>query len=90
MNITEVNPKEIKVELTGSRKDFFFYNSNDIKAYIKVPDAVVGKNVVNISKTDFIIPKNLVLERIQPISINISLKKKEQLDQEGELKNGTK
>lgn len=73
MKISRIKPEEIKVILSGFKRDFFFYNPNNIKAVIKLPDAVVGDNLVTITRSDFIIPKNLVVERIHPTSMYITL-----------------
>ncbi|NIP30217.1 MAG: TIGR00159 family protein [Candidatus Dadabacteria bacterium] len=93
MKIDSVYPDNIKVVLTGSRKDFFFSDNDDIKVFIRLPDAAVGKNAVTISKTDVVVPKNLVLEKIQPESLSINLLKKEQpvrQNLKGGINNGTK
>ncbi|NIP37937.1 MAG: hypothetical protein GWO07_02705 [Candidatus Dadabacteria bacterium] len=93
MKIDSVYPESINVVLAGSRKDFFFSNNDDVKLFIRLPDAVEGRNSVSISKTDVLVPKDLVLEKIQPTNINITFINKEQSSKQNhkeEINNGTK
>lgn len=77
--VTDIEPKELKVTFSGEHRAFYLLNENEIKLSLKIPNSVVdGIKTINISESNLSYPKDIKLESIEPHSIEVRLKTENQ------------
>jgi diadenylate cyclase len=64
--LNDLEPKRVEITLSGQRKTFYFSDSKEIRLDLKPWVFKKGENFIAISHSDFSIPENLVLEKIEP------------------------
>ncbi len=64
--VTQVQPPEVEVTFSGSRRSFYFVSREDIHLFLKVFDAESGMIRRTVSMSDFSFPEGLLVEKIQP------------------------
>jgi diadenylate cyclase len=74
--LSDLEPKEVEVTLSGQRKAFYFDNPNEIKLVLKPWMFKKGKNVITISSSNLTFPENLMLERVSPNRVLATAKPK--------------
>jgi diadenylate cyclase len=74
--LTDLEPKHVEVTISGQRKTFYFSNSKEIRLDLKPWMFKKGENSISISHSNFSIPENLVLERVEPNRIIATVKQK--------------
>lgn len=76
-NIEKIEPQKIAVTLSGPRNTFIFINQNDIRLSLKTPNLKIGKQTIKISESNISLPKNFVLENIEPRYVRVEIADKE-------------
>ena len=77
--ITDIEPKELKVTFSGEHRAFYLLNENEIKLFLKIPNSVEdGMKTIIISESNLSYPKDIKLESIEPHIIKVRLKSENQ------------
>jgi len=76
LTLVSVNPREVKITLSGSRKEFYFLNSSDIKLVLSPSVLESGRRAVEISRSDLSFPGDFELQRVEPRRVVVSVKEK--------------
>jgi len=76
--LSDLEPKEVEVTLSGQRKTFYLSNTNEIKLTLKPWAFKKGENTIAISTSNLSFPENLVLEKVEPNRIIAIVKQKSQ------------
>jgi DNA integrity scanning protein DisA with diadenylate cyclase activity len=77
--ITDIEPKELKVTFSGEHRAFYLLNENEIKLSLKIPNSVEdGIKTIIVSESNISYPKDIKLEAIEPHSIEVRLKTENQ------------
>ena len=77
--ITDIEPKELKVTFSGEHRAFYLLNENEIKLFLKIPNSVQdGMKTIIISESNLSYPKDIKLESIEPHIIKVRLKSENQ------------
>jgi diadenylate cyclase len=74
--LTDLEPKQVEVTLSGQRKTFYFSDSKEIRLDLKPWVFKKGDNFITLSRSSFSIPENLVLEKIEPDRVVATVKQK--------------
>jgi diadenylate cyclase len=74
--LSDLEPKEVEVTLSGQLKAFYFDNPNEIKLVLKPWMFKKGKNAITISSSNLTFPENLMLERVSPNRVLATAKQK--------------
>ena len=80
--ITDMNPKEIEVELRGPRTAFYLNIQDRIKVYPNIK-IVAGQQRIRVYENNFTIPKGLTLDDHEPHYITIMLDMKKSAESTG-------
>lgn len=72
--IAQIEPQEVDVSLSGPRRAFYFLNKKKIKIFLKLWNLRDGTWKARIEKSDLSIPKNLVVENVEPPSVRVTVK----------------
>lgn len=75
LKIKSVEPEKISVTILGMRKKYYFFNTNDIEVFLKIPEAKAGIRSLSLSEKNVNIPKSFTLEEIKPEAVSISIEK---------------
>jgi diadenylate cyclase len=73
MEVTQIEPKEVEITLSGQRKSFYFLDEDDIKLILKPWQLKVGKSVITLSGSDFTIPEGLEYEDAVPREVAVTI-----------------
>lgn len=84
MEITEINPKEVEVTFSGTRRDLYFLRSGAVKIYLNTLEIKKGAQTIPLVGSDIIFPKNINLEDIDPSRVRVQVKDTEQKTEESE------
>lgn len=84
LKIKSVEPEKISVTILGTRKKYYFFNSNDIEAFLKIPEAKPGTKSLSLSEKNVKIPKSFTLEDIKPNAVKLIIEKVVNKDEEQE------
>ena len=77
--ITDIEPKELKVTFSGEHRAFYLLNENEIRLSLKIPNSVEdGMKTIIISESNLSYPKDIKLESIEPHIIKVRLKSENQ------------
>ncbi len=71
--VRNLEPDNVDVSLSGPRRAFYFLNKKKIRLYVKFWNLEEGTWQVKISKSDLSVPKNLVVENIEPPAVRVTL-----------------
>jgi uncharacterized protein (TIGR00159 family) len=71
--VTQIDPTEVEVTCSGSRRSFYFINRNSIRLYLKLFRAQEGTQREILSKAHFTIPAGLTLEDINPNEVTVRI-----------------
>ena len=74
--ISKVDPEKVSVTFHGPRSAFYFLTLEDIKLFIKV-NRERKEQYFRLVSSDFIFPKNIVVDTIKPDVVRIHLEKEE-------------
>ena len=80
LELKKIEPNEIKITLSGPRRTFYFFNKEEVKAFVNLFNAQTGIRYVPIKRTDLVIPQEeLSLVSIEPnnVLVTIETKKKD-------------
>ncbi len=67
--LTDLEPKQVEVTVSGQRKAFYFSNPNEIRLDLKRWVLKKGGNSITLSRSDFSVPENLLFEKVEPSRI---------------------
>lgn len=74
--ITDIEPKEVKVTFSGPHNAFYLLNEKEIRLSLKIPsEAKDGINTIHISESNLSFPENIRLEDIEPRRIKARIEK---------------
>jgi hypothetical protein len=77
--ITDIDPKEIKLTFSGPNNAFYLFNENEIKLSLKIPNSDQDSTrTINISETNLSYPKDIKLEAIEPRRIRVRIETENQ------------
>ncbi len=71
--VTQIEPENVTVTLSGQRKSFYFLGENDIKLHLKLWQLKAGRSTVRLSGSDFTIPEGLEYEYAVPGDITVTI-----------------
>ncbi|MBM3790479.1 MAG: hypothetical protein FJW35_09040 [Acidobacteria bacterium] len=71
--ITRVEPSEVEVALSGQRKDFYFFDSRDVRLQLHPWELNPGSRRITLSGSDVLLPEDLVLQHIDPREILVEV-----------------
>jgi diadenylate cyclase len=74
--LTDLEPSTVAVTLSGQRKTFYFSDPKEIKLELKSWMFKNGINTISISNSDVSFPENLVLEKMEPNRVTVTVKQK--------------
>lgn len=74
--VSSMEPKVVEVTFSGPRRNFYLLNSRQIRLTIKTWQIEEGVRIKRLSASDFEIPKNISIVKIEPNRINLSIEKK--------------
>jgi len=83
MEIDEINPKEVEVTFSGTRRDLYFLRSGAIKIFLNTLDIKRGAQTIPVVGSDVMFPKNINLEDIDPSRVRVQVRDTEQEKDEG-------
>lgn len=81
LTVTEIDPVQVDVSLSGPQRAFYFLSKKKIKVFVKLWNLREGTWQARISKSDLSLPKNLVVENIEPPAIRVVVHRKEDQQQ---------
>jgi hypothetical protein len=64
--VVAIQPANVTLTFTGTRRDFYFLSSANVKLVVPLGDAKPGSRVVSISPFDVSFPASLTLKTIEP------------------------
>jgi uncharacterized protein (TIGR00159 family) len=73
MMVTQIEPENVAVTLSGQRRSFYFLNEHDIKLNLKLWQLGTGKSTVRLSGSDFSIPEGLEYENASPRDVTVTI-----------------
>ena len=73
LTVGDIQPKIVRVTLSGLRRDFFLSGPTRLVVLVKPLTPVAGRQQVALADSDLAVPENLTLERIEPHQISIQL-----------------
>ncbi len=73
VTITRMEPPEVDVALSGQRKDFYFFNSRDVKLQLQPWELKPGSRRITLSSSDVVLPEDLVVQNIDPREILVQV-----------------
>lgn len=73
--LKEIKPPEAKVTLSGSRRNFYFFNKEELKLFVQLLKLKEGINSVTISRTDLLFPADFTLINIEPREVKVITEK---------------
>lgn len=73
--ISEVEPKEVKVTFLGPRRSFLLASESEISLILNLPNLTSGLKTVSISDSNLNFPKGLSVEKIEPSKVKIKVDK---------------
>jgi uncharacterized protein (TIGR00159 family) len=74
--INSIEPNQVSVSLSGSRRAFYFLGPDDVRLVLRLADAQEGDVYRAILPSDLSIPPDVTLEDVRPRQIRIRLIKK--------------
>lgn len=77
--ISSIEPSEVSVTFSGPRRSFYFFNTKSIHLGLRLWQIQEGARTIRISPSDMVVPKNMIVENIDPnrIKVNIAGEKPE-------------
>ncbi|HNR14427.1 MAG TPA: diadenylate cyclase, partial [Thermodesulfobacteriota bacterium] len=79
LTVTEIDPAQVDVSLSGPQRAFYFLSKKKVKVFLKLWNLHEGTYQARISKSDLSLPKNLVVENIEPPAIRVVVKSEKNL-----------
>lgn len=86
--LQEITPGDLKITFSAPRKNFYFFDKNEIMVLLKIRDPKEGTETISVNNnTEVLHPQELSLIKVEPryIKINIaskeSIKKQEEIDE---------
>ncbi|HPD60240.1 MAG TPA: diadenylate cyclase [Thermodesulfobacteriota bacterium] len=81
--VEEITPQTIEVSFSGPRRAFYFFNTNEVKVFLKLWNVKEGRHSFKIAKSYLSFPQGIALENLEPSVVKVkiadlaSIKKKE-------------
>ncbi len=86
--VKEIDPDKVSVTFLGPRREFYFFNENQVSLILKIPNAEHGLERIDISESNIKFPNDLSLEDVEPRTVTVHIEKIEALNKQGDnLKN---
>ncbi len=73
VTITRMEPPGVDVALSGQRKDFYFFNSRDVKLQLQPWGLKPGRRRITLASSDVVLPEDLVVQNIDPREIFVEV-----------------
>ncbi|MEJ2245552.1 MAG: hypothetical protein P8Y80_05625, partial [Acidobacteriota bacterium] len=78
--VTQIEPEEITITLSGQRRFFFLSNEDDVKLILKPWQLKRGATPITLSSSNFTMPEGWTYESVEPRVITITLASKNQTE----------
>lgn len=69
--LKETKPTEVKITLSGSRRNFYFFNKEEIKLFVQLFKLREGINYISVSRSDLLLPLDFTVVNIEPKQIKV-------------------
>lgn len=75
--MTNLVPREVSVTFSAPRRTFFLFNKKSIRVLLKSWQMREGTQSLRLTGANLVIPKNIVLERIDPNKVELTIQPRE-------------
>lgn len=82
--VEEIDPDKVSITFIGPRREFYFFNENQVRLLLKIPNAKDGLKRVSISESNLKFPEDLSLEDIEPSTVTVRIEKIETSNKKGD------
>jgi uncharacterized protein (TIGR00159 family) len=75
--VSELRPKAAEVAISGPRRAFYFFDSEDLSIHLKIWNPEEGFREITLSDSDVLLPEKFTFEHIEPPLVTVCLERNE-------------